>query len=137
MKRVRIAADVVWAFVKTPEIIASYGNFHTVKAPVPGGRRVSASAEYLWSYNTVVAARLGPDTIAITTRKYSVTTSKLLGKVRSALTQAGYRETDLTQVVDASVPGRWGGFGPAWHATGVEHLPFVVWTRKASIYLPD
>ena len=106
----------------------------TGAASVPGGCRVSATAlGELYSYRTVVALRLEAKDgqamrFAVTTKKYSVTTSKLLGHVQSALYRAGYREVPPLTTIHAAVPGRWGGFGPAWHATGWENVPAVVWT---------
>lgn len=129
------ATDVVRAFVDGREA-------GTVRAPVPGGRRVDAAHTYgpggalhLYSYATIVAARRprphdGVVEIAVTTRRYSVTTSKLMGRLRVALAAAGYEPTSDTALVSAKVPGRWGGFGPAWAPSSHEDLMFQVWRQS-------
>lgn len=116
--------EVVDAFIRGE-------NARTPSAPVPGGHRVTSEAGELRSYRTVVAVRQDVDGIVrfgVTTKKYSVTTSKLLGRVVRSINGAGFGHpvTGETVLVEASVPGRWGGFGPAWHPTGVETVPFVV-----------
>jgi len=128
-RNVGTAPEVVEAFIDA----ALYPN-RTASAPVPGGCRVSVDQETgrmaLRSYRTIVAVRLiTRDAVAVTPRRYTVTTSKMLGRLTRSLHAQGYRPTDETVEVSAAVPGRWGGFGPAWHATGWEVLPFVVWTR--------
>ena len=69
--------------------------------------------------------------IALTRRRYSVTTSKLMGHLRGALHTAGYAlDTTADPVtIRAAVPGRWGGYGPAWHATGWTIEQCDVYTR--------
>lgn len=132
-RSVGTASEVVEAFIDAATL---YPN-RTPSAPVPGGCRVSmeqdANGLNLYSYRTIVARRLyAIDAVAITPRKYSVTTSKMMGRLTRSLAAQGYRPTDETVIVNAAVPGRWGGFGPAWHATGWEALPFVVWTRPSA-----
>lgn len=117
----------------------------TAAAPVPGGRRVESMPEphrpgtALYSYRTIVAVReeQGDQVIyALTPRKYGPSTSKLMGRVRAALYSAGYYpqvEQDgspITQGVYTAVPGRWGGFGPAWAPHPFETLPFQVWKKE-------
>ena len=131
-RNVGTAPKVVEAFINA----SLYPN-RTASAPVPGGCRVSVEWQTfepgmaaLRSYRTIVAVRLaGRDAVAITPRKYSPTTSKMVGALRRSLAAQGYRQTEETVTVNAAVPGRWGGFGPAWHATGWEALPFAIWTR--------
>ena len=116
----------------------------TSAAGVPGGRRLEAVRDpdtrdlLLYSYRTIVAARrqvVSDDglsetiKIAVTPRRYSVATSKVMGKLNRLLVARGYGLTLEEQVVSTAVPGRWGGYGPAWHATGTELLPFSVWAR--------
>ena len=81
----------------------------------------------LYSYRTAVAIRRPDGTFAVTQAKYSQTTSCLVGKLTRALYRAGYREVPPLTTIHAAVPGRWGGFGPAWHATGWEDVPAVIW----------
>ena len=133
-RNVGTAPEVVGAFVDA----ALYPN-RTATAPVPGGCRVSVNHETgrmaLRSYRTIVAVRLiTRDAVAVTPQRYTVTTSKMLGRLTRSLHAQGYRPTSETLIVDAAVPGRWGGFGPAWHATGHEALPFVVWTRDGAFH---
>lgn len=127
MRNVGTASEVVEAFLDA----SLYPN-RTPSAPVPGGCRVSVEREagrlWLRSYRTTVAVRLATrDAVAVTPRRYSVTTSKLMGRLVRGLAAQGYQPSGEVIEVAANVPGRWGGFGPAWHATGVESLPFVVW----------
>lgn len=111
---------------------------------VPGGRRLTSALAVggqaqgrthdLISYRTEVATRfVDPITglvgFALTPRKYSPTTSKVMSQLRRMLTAAGFEPTGETMSVQTTVPGRWGGYGPAWHATGFEVLPFEVWRR--------
>jgi hypothetical protein len=110
----------------------------TAAAGVPGGRRVSSTGprietnggSALYSYATVVAVANRDGSVALTPARYSVTTSKLMGKVRRLLTARGYEPTTETQAVWAKHPGRWGGFGPAWAPTAGADLPFEVWRRR-------
>lgn len=123
------SAAVVRAFVDGREA-------GTSRAPVPGGRRVEAARNVggrldLFSYATVVAVRGSDDTVALTPRKYSPSTSKLMSKVRATLLDAGYGPTLDTALVSAKVPGRWGGFGPAWAPSSHEDLLFQVWRRQS------
>jgi hypothetical protein len=112
----------------------------TAAAQVPGGRRLEAVKDpgtgdlLLYSYRTIVAARRR-DTgrIAVTPRRYSVTTSKVMGKLGRLLAARDYITTGEQQPISAAVPGRWGGFGPAWHATGVELVPFTVYAKRSTI----
>ena len=120
------ASEVIDAFLSGEPL-------RTARAAVPGSCRVNAQATgELYSYRTVVATRIeaaGGKALrfAITTRKYSVTTSKLLGQLERALWASGYRPTAELTTIHAAVLGRWGGYGPAWHATGWEDVPAVVW----------
>ena len=129
MHNVASAPEVVDAFLDA----AVYPN-RTRTAQVPGGCRVSvektASGLELSSYRTVVAVRLhGRDAVAVTTQKYTVTTSKLVGRIARELRARGYAPQPETLTIATAVPGRWGGFGPAWHSTGWDSTPFIVWTR--------
>ena len=133
MKNVASAPEVVDAFLDA----AMYPN-RTRSAQVPGGCRVSVEETVrgleLSNYRTVVAVCLhGRDAVAITTRKYSPTTSKLVGRIARELAARGYAPQPETLTVATVVPGRWGGFGPAWHSTGWDSTPFVVWTRKPAL----
>ena len=99
----------------------------TAKAPVPGAYRVvsvdvGAGVTHLFSYNTLVAANLGDGRFAVTPKKYSVTTSRLVNQLRRMLPPV----SGETVQARAAVPGRWGGFGPAWHPTGYDILDFLV-----------
>lgn len=123
MRNVGTTAQVIDAFLQGKEL-------RTRQAPVPGGYRVNSVPDAdgtvsLYSYRTVVAVRLASGEVAITPRKYSRTTSKLLGMLRR---QLGAATGDVVGV-RAAVPGRWGGFGPAWHSTGYEYLPFTIFAR--------
>ena len=136
MKRTGNSAQVIAAFEKGEAL-------RTPKAPVPGGSRVEATYDevqdpdfgplrrgVLFSYRTEVAYRPPErDRILVTTKRYSVTTSKLLGHLRRHLARRGWVETQETQEARAAVPGRWGGFGPAWASSPVQTLPFQVWVR--------
>lgn len=100
----------------------------TASAPVPGGCRVSIEGPSLYSYRTIQARRLSAERVAVWPGSgLTVTTSKMLGHLRGALMSAGYVPTGTFEPVTWAVPGRWGGFGPAWHATGYETTPFEVW----------
>lgn len=135
MQTIGTADEVLRAFVAGEAL-------RTRAARVPGGRRVSVDREpdgslSLYSYRTIVARRLPDGRIAVTPRRYSVTTSKLLGKLTrlvrgdwssasTAIAEA-YNDPELTLIeVTVAVPGRWGGYGLPWHPTGRETLPFVV-----------
>lgn len=112
----------------TAEVVRAFSEgraLRTATAPVPGGCRVTSEPQpdgttALYSYRTIVAIRLPDGRIAVTPRRYSVTTSRLMGRV------ARGTPTGQTVTVATAVPGRWGGFGPAWHPTGTESLPFIV-----------
>lgn len=110
----------------------------TAAADVPGGRRVESKRTVfdnrthdLYSYRTVQAVRLNDGRIAVTTKKYSRTTTKMVNRLLTRLAIAGYEITGTTIDVQAAVPGRWNGFGLAWHPTGYETLPFVVYHKPA------
>jgi hypothetical protein len=102
----------------------------TAAAHVPGGLRLRSERRLagmtLISYATEVAVR-GDGFVAVTPKRYSPSTSKAMSRLAGALNAAGYRETTEVTPVMAKVPGRWGGFGPAWHPTGQEMLPFTIW----------
>lgn len=107
-------------------------------AHVPGGRRMrsegtieEAGATNLFSYQTVIARRHKEGDISVTPRRYSTTTSKAQGKLQRRMIERGYEPSGESRKVRAKVPGRWGGFGPAWHETGWEDLPFVHYRKKA------
>ena len=128
MKRTGNSAQVIEAFEKGEAL-------RTPKAPVPGGSRVAATFSepgsrqgVLYSYRTEVAYR-NDDRILVTTKRYSVTTSKMLGHLRGYLVRKGWFVTDEVEFAQAFVPGRWGGFGPAWATSPIETLPFKVWKR--------
>ena len=123
MRHVGTTDEVVHAFVDGEAM-------RTRAARVPGGCRVDATGDTLYSYRTQIAYRAG-DVFLVSPRKYSPTTSQHQNALRWALRHAGFEPTDKVVTCAANVPGRWGGFGPAWHATGVENLPFVVWERPA------
>ena len=128
MNNVASAPEVVDAFLDA----AVYPN-RTRTAQVPGGCRVSVEDTVrgleLSSYRTVVAIRLrGRDAVAVTTRRYSVTTSKLIGRIVRDLISRGYQCAPEVLTIATAVPGRWNGFGPAWHATGMDSTPFSIWT---------
>lgn len=128
MPNVASAPAVVNAFLN-----AETGPRRTPLTDVPGGCRVSVEDTVrgleLSSYRTVVAIRLrGRDAVAVTTRRYSVTTSKLVGRIVRDLISRGYQCAPEVLTIATMVPGRWGGYGPAWHATGTDSTPFTVWT---------
>lgn len=123
-------SEVLESFVAEQGIGANrpHGVTRTASAPVPGGCRVSIEGPNLYSYRTVQAVRLSGERVAVWPGSgLTVTTSKLLSHLRGALYHAGYRPTAERYDVTWTVPGRWGGFGPAWHATGYEVTPFEVW----------
>lgn len=100
----------------------------TATAPVPGGHRVNSGGVVLFSYRTAVAWRREDGIVEITTRKYSVTTSRMLRGLEGALRTAGYRPVAVVVgMYVVAVPGRWGGFGPAWHPTGYETPAVTEW----------
>lgn len=124
------ASDVVRAFLDNRAM-------RTRVAPVPGGTRVSVDREMdgrlsLYSYRTIVAVRMPDGRVAITGRKYSVTTSELVGHIVAAAYREGYRETGTVEIIRAAVPGRHGGYGIPWHPTGYELLPFEVMAQTAN-----
>lgn len=103
-------------------------HLRTAAASVPGGCRVTSGGVVLFSYRTAVAWRREDGVVEITTRKYSVTTSRMLRALESTLRGAGYRPVAVVAGTNAAaVPGRWGGFGPAWHATGYETPAVTEW----------
>jgi hypothetical protein len=110
----------------------------TASARVPGGRRLEAIRDpgtgdlLLYSYRTVVASLRRDGAFALTTKTYSRSTSALMSEVRRLLTARGFVKTVEVQNVSTAVPGRWGGFGPAWHATGVDLIPFEVWAQPVT-----
>lgn len=125
-RTVGTAHDVVTAFVDGRSM-------RTSSAPVPGGRRIDTAHTpeglALYSYRTIVAIRLNDGRIAITPRRYSVTTSKLMGRIVGAMARSGYQATDDIVPILTAIPGRWGGYGPAWASSSHETLPFRVWGR--------
>lgn len=90
-----------------------------------------AGATDLFSYQTVIARRHKNGDVSVTPRKYSTTTSKAQGRLMRRLLET-HEPSGESRKVRAKVPGRWGGFGPAWHPTGWEDLPFVHHRRKKS-----
>lgn len=147
MRTIGTASEVVDAFVEGREL-------RTALDQVPGGRRVRSEKiegrMVLLSYRTEVAFRSSPSTIRanieaqrigvigargpaeyvdVTTRKYSTTTSRLLGRLRQALMAAGYRPTGNYAQHETEVPGRWGGFGPAWAPSNRQVTEFEEWSR--------
>ena len=117
----------------------------TSRAPVPGGRRLDAERDpvtgdmLLYSYRTIVAVRrqvIAEDGLserivfALTTKRYSVSTSKVMGQIRRMLYARGFSTHGQgLQAVWTAIPGRWGGFGPAWAASSHESVPFQVLAR--------
>jgi hypothetical protein len=153
-RKVGTTDEVLAAFIDGREM-------RTGRASVPGGNRLSAETDYnrpglfLFSYRTEIALRLEDGCIAVTPKKYSRTTAKQLYALIGELQYHGYdvarywdimremaansrrknpREVDLGETVSvrANVPGRWGGYGPAWHPTGYDFLPFMVFRRGAA-----
>lgn len=112
----------------------------TRSAAVPGGRRLTSRLSgfgtiELVSYATVVAVRSMPgraDSLAVTSRKYSPTTTRMLNRLLAALGRAGFQPTEQAVPIAAKVPGRWGGWGPAWAPSDYETLPFTVWARASA-----
>lgn len=108
---------------------------------VPGGRRQRVAVSHgeegahdLWSYNTIVARRHKGGDISVTPRRYSVTTSKMMGRLQRMMEGEGYSPSGESRTVrGVNVPGRWGGWGPAWHATGFEDLPFVHFIKRQKL----
>lgn len=117
----------------------------TAAAVVPGGRRLRSTKHAarrgvtLMSYATEVAFRAEDQTrsgevfVAVTPRRYSPTTSKQMTFLRRALRAAGFVETTETTPALAKVPGRWGGYGPAWAEADYEMLPFVIWRQPEGL----
>jgi len=123
-KQVGTTEDVLRAFLAGQDM-------RTTKAQVPGGARVTSEVfeggiTKLYSYRTVVAVNMGDNKVAVTTHKYSVTTSKLVNALKRSLQPSVIGTTPF----DTAVPGRWGGFGPAWHPTGVEVVHFDIFEAK-------
>jgi hypothetical protein len=117
----------------------------TAADKVPGGRRVWSpgpkhepnGGNVLYSYRTIVAVRNRDGSVALTPKRYSTTTSKLMGKVRRLLVARGYEMSRVErQSVHTAVPGQYGGFGPAWAPSSHETLPFVVWRKPPTCHLP-
>lgn len=133
-RTVGAATEVVENFT-TGHLVAGYAGHvtRTPSAPVPGGCRVSLDTQLdgtvaLYSYRTIVAIRTPDGAFAITPASYGPSTGKLLGRVRRAILARSFKVDGGTIPVTVAVPGRWGGFGPAWHPTGRETLPFVLYT---------
>ncbi len=133
-RTVGTAAEVVRTF--TQEHLIAGGSptvTRTCVAAVPGGRRVRIETlpdgtRALYSYRTIVAIREPGGAYALTPRRYGPSTDKLLGRVRTAIERQAFTVDGGTMPVTVAVPGRWGGFGPAWHPTGTETLPFILYT---------
>lgn len=104
---------------------------------VPGGRRQQSVASTdeegatdLLSYRTVVARRHKEGDISITSRRYSVTTSKMMGRLQGMMTRAGYEPSGETRTVRAQNMGRWGGAGLPWSSSLFDDIPFVHHRRR-------
>ena len=133
----------------TDEVVTAFVNdrtLRTVSAQVPGGYRVRSEdgdlsampngvTRRLYSYRTAIAERRKGGTFAVGLREYTAATSQLQSNLRGTLSRAGYRPTRvgdaalIITTIHAAVPGRYGGFGIPWHATGWEDVPAEVWTR--------
>jgi hypothetical protein len=125
-RMVYTADEVVDRFVATGETC------YTARAGVPSGRRVWADPDgQLRSYRTCIAERLPDGGIAVGLQRYSVSTSNLQSYLRSSLLRHGYWPSTEDTTIHAAVPGRWGGFGPAWHATGWDEVPARIYRRHA------
>lgn len=113
------------------------GITRTASAPVPGGCRLSIERDgngvvSLYSYNTAIAERHPDGTYLVGTRRWTVTTGRVLSDLARALRAAGMAPirpgAELTiPTIRARVPGRHGGYGIPWHATGWENVPAVVY----------
>lgn len=118
----------------TDEVLQAFLTGHdmrTARAPVPGGARVTSEVfegdiTKLYSYRTLVAVNMGDGKVAVTTSNYSVTTSRLVNALKRRLQPSVVGNKDYA----TAVPGRWGGFGPAWHPTGVEDVNFDIFEGK-------
>lgn len=113
------------------EVAEAFVEGRDAKSPgkCPGGAYVTSEGDFFYSYCTEVGARLRGGSFAVTTKKYSVSTSNHVRKLEDALRASGYSPEDLTVDIETKVPGRWGGYGPAWHPTGYETYPFTVWSK--------
>lgn len=126
------AATVVEAFANQGRAM------RTPACYVPGGHRVRVEEQpdgslFLYSYRTLVAVRRPDGSFALTTRQYSVSTSKLMGRIERAIrsrswTPDGGERNPTLLHYSAAVPGRHGGYGIPWHPTGVEEPAFVLYT---------
>ena len=120
------------------EVLASFARYNdggptrTASAQVPGGCRLSfdrdaCSIVRLRSYRTTIAERRPDGTYLVGMRKYSITTSGHQSALTSALYGAGMAPAGLAaDTIQAAVPGRWGGYGIPWHATGWETVPAIL-----------
>lgn len=116
------------------------------KAQVPGDRRQSIrfagsspwsddpedqGGTELFSYNTVVARRSkSGDTVSINPRRYSTTTSKMMGRLQRKMSELGYEPTERTQSVHGvRNMGRWGGWGIPWAERSFDDILFTRHTR--------
>jgi hypothetical protein len=108
----------------------------TAAAPVPGGRRLQwrelgGGARELVSYRSVIAeARNGH--VYVVTRTFSHSSVNVLHRLLRLLALEGYVPKESATVIRSAVPGRWGGYGPAWHATGYEDIPTILYTKGGS-----
>jgi len=113
------------------EVADAFVSGRSAKAPgrCPGGAYVTSDGDFFYSYNTEIGVRLRGGSFAVTTHKYSVSTTNHTRRLEDALRSAGYVPDDMLIDIETKVPGRWGGFGPAWHPTGYETYPFIVWSK--------
>lgn len=125
-RTVGTADEVIEAFVEGRVM-------RTPIAPVPGGCRLSTDGTKLYSYRTEIAERDGTypgPTVYFGLAKYGPTTSKWQNRLIREMQARGYQPmAEGERTLHAAVPGRWGGFGPAWHPTGWEEVPTVTWRR--------
>jgi len=104
------------------------GQKGAVYGPVPCGVYVRSTGKSLYSYCTVIAlSEPFLKSVYVTTKKYSVSSTSHTNKLKRELEAQGYVPTERYIQVDAKVPGRWGGHGPAWASSDYESVSFELW----------
>jgi hypothetical protein len=103
------------------------GQKGAVYGQVPCGTYVRSTGSKLNSYCTQIAGRVDENIIIVTTKKYSVSTSSHTNKLKRTLSARGFVPTERFVPVEVKVPGRWGGFGPAWAPSEYEEVQFEIW----------